>query len=327
MIGRREFMALLGGAAAMWPIGVRAQQTPEVPRVGFVYPGSTAATAPRIEAILTGLRVSGYAVPAQIEMVVRTAEGDPAQIAPLVTEVIAKTVNVIIANGPLVLHAARSSTRTIPIVAIDLETDPVGSGVAATLARPGSNITGVFLDFPNFTAKWMEMLVESIPKLSRAAVLWDPFTGPVQVESVKQAGETLNIKLDIVEIRRPSDFEAAFLVASQRGVSAIVMLSSPLIAPNVQVLAELALRHHFPAITLFPDFARAGGLLAYGPNLLSLYRLAGIVAGKVLRGANPAELPIERPTKFEMVLNMRTAHALGISIPTSLLLRADEVIE
>jgi putative tryptophan/tyrosine transport system substrate-binding protein len=215
----------------------------------------------------------------------------------------------------------------LPHVAIDLETDPVASGVAATLARPGGNITGVFLDFPDFTGKWLEMLIESSPKLPRAAVLWDPITRPVQMEAVKKAGETLNVQLDIVEVQRPSDFDGAFSTASHRGVGAMVILSSPLIAPNVQALAELALRHRLPAITLFPDFARAGGLLAYGPNLLSLYRLAGVLAGKVLHGANPAELPIERPTKFETVLNMRTAHALGIAIPTSLLLRADEVIE
>jgi len=324
---RREFITLIGGATAAWPLAARAQQLPEAPRVGFVYPGSKAATAPRIEAILSGLRVSGYASPAQIEIVVRTAEGDPVQITPLVTEVLAKTVNVIIANGPAVLQAARSATRTIPIVAIDLETDPVASGVAATLARPGGNITGVFLDFPDFTGKWLEMLIESSPKLARAAVLWDPITGPVQMESVQKTGKTLNVELDMVKVQRPSDFDSAFLMAIQRGAGAMVILSSPLVAPNVQVLAELALRHGLPAITLFPDFARSGGLLAYGPNLLSLYRLAGVLAGKVLRGANPAELPIERPTKFETVLNMRTAHALGISIPTSLLLRADEVIE
>jgi putative tryptophan/tyrosine transport system substrate-binding protein len=324
---RREFITLVGGAAAAWPLAARAQQTAEVPRVGFVYSGPKAVMAPRMEAILTGLQASGYAAPTQVEIVARTAEGDPDQIGPLVKEVIAKNVNVIIAAGPPVLHAARSATRTIPIIAIDLETDPVASGMAATLARPGGNVTGVFLDFPDFTAKWMEMLVESNPKLSRTAVLWDPVTGPVQVEAVGKAGGTLNVQLDITEVRRPSDFNAAFSMASQHGSGAMVMLSSPLIADNVQMLAELALRHRFPAITLFPDFARAGGLLAYGPNLLSLLRLSGIVAGKVLRGANPAELPIERPTKFETVLNMRTAHALGLSIPTSLLLRADEVIE
>ena len=244
----------------------------------------------RIEAVLSGLRVSGYAAPAQVEIVGRAAEGDPAQIAPLVAEVIAKNVSVIMASGPPVLNAARSATRTIPIVAIDLETDPVASGVAATLARPGGNITGVFLDFPDFTAKWMEILVECNPKLSRAAVFWDPDTGPVQLDSVRKAARTLNVQLEVVEVHRPSDFDAAFLKANQRGVDAMAMLSSPLIAPNVQVLAELALRHRLPAITLFPDFARAGGLLAYGPNLLSLYRLVGVLAGKVARGADPGEL-------------------------------------
>jgi putative ABC transport system substrate-binding protein len=324
---RREFIALVGTVAVTWSLAARAQQASEIPRIGFVYQGSRAVMALRLEAVLSGLRVSGYAAPAQVEIVARAAEGDPAQIAPLVAEVIAKNVSVIMASGPLVLNVARSATRTIPIVAIDFETDPVASGVAATLARPGGNITGVFLDFPDFTAKWMEMLVECNPKLSRAAVLWDPDTGPVQLDSVRKAAGTLNVELEVVEVHRASDFDAAFLIADQRGGSAMVMLSSPLIAPNVQVLAELALRHRLPAITLFPDFARAGGLLAYGPDLPSMYRLAGVLSGKIAQGTDPAALPIERPMKFETVLNMRTAHALGISIPTSLLLRADEVIE
>ena len=212
-------------------------------------------------------------------------------------------------------------------MAIDLETDPVAIGLAASLARPGGNITGVFLDFPDFTAKWIELLVESNPKLSRAAALWDPVTGPVQVESVKKAAESLNIELEILETRRTADFEGAFLIAIQRGAGAMAMLSSPLISSNVQLLAELSVGHRIPAITLFPDFARTGGLLAYGPNLLGLYRRVGVLAGNVLRGANPADLPIERPTKFELVLNLRTADVMAISIPASLLLRADEVIE
>src|SRR5438067_1794039 len=233
---RREFITVLGGAAVAWPIAARAQQqASEFPRFGFVYQGSQAAMALRIEAILSGLRVSGYAAPAQVEIVGRAAEGDPARIAPLVAEVITKNASVIMASGPLVLNAARSATRTIPVVAIDFETDPVASGVAASLARPGGNITGVFLDFPDFTAKWMEMLVESNPKLSRVAVLWDPDTGPVQLDSVRKAAEKLNVELDVLEVQRPSDFEPAFLLASQHGASAMVMLSSHLVAPNVQV--------------------------------------------------------------------------------------------
>src|SRR5436853_2343514 len=190
---RRKFIALLGAAAVMWPLAAHGQQTPEVPRIGFVYAGSKAAAALRIEAILSGLRVSGYAPPAQVEIVARTAEGDPAQIAPMVAEVITKNVNVFIVNGPVVLHTAHLATRTIPIIALDLETDPVASGVAVSLARPGGNITGVFLDFPDFTTKCMEMLVESTPKVSRAAVLWDPITGTVQMDSVKKAAEKLNV--------------------------------------------------------------------------------------------------------------------------------------
>src|SRR6201982_4044348 len=295
---RREFVKLFMGSAVAWPLTARAQQqTSEIPRFGFVYQGSQAAMALRIEAILSGLRVSGYAAPAKVEIMGRAAEGDPAKIDPLVAEVIANNVSVIMASGPLILNAARSATRTIPIVAIDLETDPVASGVAASLARPGGNITGVFLDFSDFTAKWMEMLVESNPKLSLAAVLWDPDTGPVQLDSVRKAARTLNVELEVLEVHRASDFDAAFLMANQRGVGAMVIPSSPLIAPNVQVLAEIALRHRLPAITLFPDFARAGGLLAYGPNLLSMYQLAGVFAGKIARGGDPGTLRSERHAK------------------------------
>src|SRR5262249_5871017 len=159
---RREFISLLGGTVA-WPFTVRAQQTSEIPRFGFVYQGSQAAMAVRIEAILSGLRVSGYEAPAQVEIMGRAAEGDPARIVPLVGEVIAKNVSVIMASGPLALNAARSATRTIPIVAIDFETDPVASGVAASLARPGGNITGVFLDFPDFTAAGPEQFKAPVP--------------------------------------------------------------------------------------------------------------------------------------------------------------------
>ena len=270
--------------------------------------------------------MSGYAAPAQVELVARTADDDPARIAPLVEELIGKNVNLIIANGPPVL-VARAATRTIPIVAIDLETDPVASGVAASLGHPGGNVTGVFLDFPDFTTKWIELLLESKPKFSRLAVLWDPVTGPVQVESVKKVVGSLNIQLVTLEVRRPSDFEGAFSTATQREADAMVVLSSPLISANAQKLAELSVRYRLPAITLFPDFARKGGFMAYGPNLLGLFRRVGVLAGNVLRGANPAELPIERPTKFELVLNLRTANSLGLSVPASLLLRADEVIE
>jgi putative tryptophan/tyrosine transport system substrate-binding protein len=324
---RRDFIAFLGGGLIGFLGAARAEQAPKVPRIGFLYPGPQPAVPARIEAMLNGLRAAGYSAPAQLELVARVAEGDPARISPMMAEIVGQNVDVIFANGPAVLEAARSATRIIPIVALDLETDPVGSGTIASLAHPGGNITGVFLDFPDFTAKWLELLKESNPKLSRVAVFWDPTTGHTQKKAVEQAAGLLKVQLDVLEVRTPSDFDEAFASASRQGAGAVLMLSSPLIPPNVQALALLAARHGLPAITLFPDFARAGGLLAYGPNLLDLYRQVGFMGGKVLQGTKPAELPIERPAKFELVLNLRTAKALGISIPTSVLLRADEVIE
>jgi putative ABC transport system substrate-binding protein len=282
--------------------------------------------APRIDAIVSGLRASGYALP-QVEVVARSAEGDPSRVVPLVADVIAKNVSLFVANGPAALQAARAATRTLPILAIDFESDPVASNFAASLARPGGNVTGVFLDFPNFTAKWIELLVECTPKLSRIAVLWDPTTGPVQVEAVTKAATTLRIQTDLLEVRVRAELADAFSVASQRGAGAVIALSSPLFGAGLRDLAELALQHHLPSITLFPDFARAGGLFAYGPNLLGTYRQVGVLAGKVLAGTAPANLPIERPTKFELIVNLRTAQALGLSIPTSIQVRADEVIE
>jgi putative ABC transport system substrate-binding protein len=323
---RREFIKLIAGATTAWPVAAHAQRAANVPRIGFVYPGPAGAAAPRVDALVKGLREEGFAEP-QVEMVVRSAGGNAALLAPLVEEVVAQNVSVIVAAGPPVLQAARKVGGAVPIVALDLESDPVANGYAASLAHPGGNITGIFMDFPDFTAKWLELLLESNPKLPRVAILWDPVTGPVQLEAVKNAAASKKIETDLLKSRSASDFEGAFSLASQHGAGAMVILSSPLIAPNLQILAELALRHHLPAVTLFPDFARAGGLLAYGPNLFDLFRLLGHISGKILQGAKPADLPIERPTKFELVLNMRTAKALGLTVATGLLVRADEVIE
>jgi putative ABC transport system substrate-binding protein len=324
---RRDFITVVGCTALAWPLAARAQQGTKVRSLGFLYPGPRQATPPRIEALLTGLRTAGYSAPAQVELVLRIADGDPKRIAPMVLEIIERKVDVIIANGSGVLNAFRSATGTIPIVALDLESDPVGSGLAASLARPGGNITGLFFDFPDFTMKWLELLKEAVPRLSRVAVLRDPTVAMAPLQGVQRAAEALNIHLNVLEVQTAFDFDDAFVSASQQEADAVLMLSAPLFAPNVHRIAELALRHRLPAITLFPDFARAGGLLAYGPNLLDLYRQVGVMSGKVLRGEKPASMPIERPTKFELVLNLRTAKAIGLDISTALLLRADEIIE
>ena len=324
---RRKFVACLGGVMVAWPLAARAQQVGKVPRIGMVFPGSQAVAPSRVEAVLDGLREAGYLAPAQVELVLRIADGDPSRFAPLVAEIIASNVDVFYAFGPALLQAVRSATQTVPIVAVDLESDPVDSKLVASLAHPGGNVTGVFLAFPEFTTKWIELLKETVPGLSRVAVLWDPSTGSMQKKAVEGAARSLKVMSEILEVQTPSDFDGVFNSASQRGVDALLMLSAPVISTNVQKLAELAILHNLPAVTLFPDFARAGGLMAYGPDPLALFRQAGIMTGKVLQGTKAADLPIERPTKFELVVNAITAKALRIAFPTSVLLRADEVIE
>jgi len=326
---RREFMKFIGAAAApalLWPHAARAQ-VGRRPKVGIVYPGPEAMSGPRVQSFLDGLRAAGYGGPEQIELVLRVTGGDPARTVPLAAEVVERNVDVILAISSVMVEVFRQTTRTIPIVALDLESDPVGSGLVASVARPGGNITGLFFDFPDFTKKWLELLKEALPKLQRIAVLWDPATARPPRIAVEQGANALSLQLDIIEVRNRSDFEDAFEQASKRGTDAVLMLASPLIGANAQPLAALAIQHRMPAVTLFPDFARAGGLLTYGVNLLDMYRQTGIIVGKVLNGAKPSELPIERPTKFELVLNLRTARLLGLDVPTGVLLRADEVIE
>jgi len=216
---------------------------------------------------------------------------------------------------------------TIPIVALDLESDPIASGFIASNARPGGNITGVFLDFPEFSKKWLEALNEIVPYLPRVAVFWDPAMAPVQLRAVEAAAQILNLKLAVVEVRQWGDIEPAFQAATQQDAQALLMLASPLIGGNPKPLAELALRYRLPAVTVFTEFARHGGLMAYGPNFQSFVRQQGLLVAKVVLGSKPAETPIETPAKFEFVVNFRTAGQLGITVPASILLQADEVID
>jgi putative ABC transport system substrate-binding protein len=260
-------------------------------------------------------------------VVTRAAGGNDALLAQMAFDLVARKVDLIAAISPAAVRAAQAATSVIPIVASDLESDPVASGFIASVARPGSNITGTFLDFPDFSKKWLEALKEAVPQVSRIAVFWDPGTGQVQVRAVEAAARTLKLDLAILEVHGRPDIEATFQSAARQGAGALLMLSSPLIGSTTKLLADLAAKHKLPAITLFTDFARDGGLMAYGPNLLSFFRQQGVMAAKILQGAKPAEMPIETPTKFEFVLNLKTAALLGLTVPPSILLRADEVIE
>jgi len=314
---RREFIALLCAVMAS-PSSAQGQQTAKVRTVGFLYPGTAAAAPPRIAAFLAGLRTRGLREP-DVEIVSRVTGGDATLLVPMANDLAKRKVDLILAISPAAIRAARSATETIPIVAGDLESDPVDAGLIASVARPGGNITGTFLDFPEFGKKWLEALKEALPQVKSVGVVWDPATGA--------AAQNLKLKLETWEVRSPADLEKSVLSAKQRNVDALLFLSSPFIGANTKLLADLTLAQRLPAITLFTDFARDGGLMAYGPNLMAIFNQLGVQAAKLLQGERAAELPIETPTKFEFVLNLRTAKTLGVNIPQSVLLRADEVIE
>lgn len=321
---RRHFIWLASGPV-LQPMLTAAQGNPPA-RIGYVYVGPEDVASSRVDLILNGVRASGHAPP-QVEVVMRIVGRDPARLAPMVKEVLDRQVSVFIAAGPASLRLAAQATRTLPIVAYDFETDPVAAGYAQSIARPGGNVTGIFLDLPNFSGKWIELLRGCIPTLQRVAVLWDPSVGRKQADSVTQIIASLNMQADLLETNTQTDFEGAFAVARDRGAGGVVMLSSPLVFTNARQLAALALRYRLPAITMFAEFARGGGLLSYGPNLLAAAHQAGFMAGKVLAGTSPATLPIERPAKFEFLVNSRTAEMLGIKIPASVEAGAHEVIE
>lgn len=266
-------------------------------------------------------------MPEQVVVIPRASDGNVASLQSMAADLVAQKVDALLVVSPAALRAARAATTSIPIVAIDLESDPTEAGFIASYARPGGNITGVFLDFADFSKKWLEALKEAIPAISNVAVFWDPAIGTTQIQSVEAAARLLNLKLLKLELRGHADVQSAFKSAAEQGAGALLILSSPFVSANTKLLADQALSHRLPAITLFPHFARDGGLMGYGPNFLGYFRHAGVMVAKILRGADPAETPIDRPAKYEFVLNLKTAAALNIVIPPAILLRADEVIE
>jgi putative tryptophan/tyrosine transport system substrate-binding protein len=321
---RRRFIGLLGGAITV-PLIARAQT--KVINVGFLYPGPEPASKPRIAAFISGLEEVGLRVPDQVSLVPRVTGGDANKLSPMAAELASQKVDLIMAVSPAAIRAAMAETKAIPIVCNDLESDPVAEGFVTSIAHPRGNVTGVFMDFPDFTKKWLEALKEARPNLAKIAVFWDPAIGKFQLSAIRAAAEIFHVQIEAFEMRGPSDATVAFTETSKRGMEAVIVLSSPFVGANTKLLADLALAQHLPTVTLFPDFARNGGLMAYGPNLLDLFHQTGVMAGKILKGAHPSDLPVQTPTKFEFVLNLKTAKEFGINIPTSLLLRATDTIE
>jgi ABC-type uncharacterized transport system substrate-binding protein len=325
-IVRREFISALGSMALAWPLTAHAQQAGK-PVVGYLSSNRADVVSQYVAALREGLAAAGFVEGKDVTMEYRWADRRLERLPALALDLIQRRVNIIFVAGYQVLLAVRSATQTIPIVAIDLESDPVDSGMVATFAHPGGNVTGVFLAFPEFATKWLELLKQTVPQLSRAAVLWDPSSSSMQKKAVEDATKTLKVSLEVLEVQTPSDVDEAFNSASRRGADAVLILGSARTVPLLPKEAELAILHKLPAVYVDSEFARVGGLMSYGPNVLGTFRQAGIMAAKVLQGTKPADLPIELPTKFELVINLKTAKALGLTIPQTLLLSADEVIE
>jgi putative tryptophan/tyrosine transport system substrate-binding protein len=321
---RREFIALIGGSTLVWPLAARAQKpAQELRRIGAIH----STHSENSEAFVQGLREAGLVDGQNIVLEARFYVGPGSVLDQYARELVALKCSVIFAGNPYAIRAVLKATSTIPTVGIDLESDPVASGLAKSLARPGANFTGFFLDIPELGGKQIELLREAVRAVSRLAMLWDATIGAVQFRATEMAARSAGVVLQSLPIRRPEDVNEAFEHAVREQAQAMVILSSPLIFAERAQIADLALKTRLPTISLFSSFPSFGGLMAYGPDFPSIYKQAAGYVSRILGGAKPAELPIQRPTKFELVINLKTAKALGLTMPEALLVRADQVIE
>lgn len=315
------------------PRVVRAQPAGKVPRIGWLGGGAGRSSAEMLrstqfKAFADGLREHGYAVGQSAIVDVRTVAPDRVEQYQEIAARLAVEVDVILAANPFSLAAATRATKKVPIVGVDMESDPVRQGWAATLARPGSNVSGFFLDMPEMSGKHVELLKVVRPGVGRVAVLGDPRVNALQLEATEGAARDAGLALERLMVRNPGEVEPAIADAAQRSAGALVAFTSPLINSALQRIARAASKHRMPSICAFaPLFAEAGGLLAYGPDFNELYRRAGTYVARILKGTGAGDLPIQRPEKFLLVINLRAARALALTVPPELLNRCDQVIE
>src|SRR5262245_7953291 len=305
------------------------QRAAKVPRIGFLAVGSREGRAFVIEGFLLGLREQGYVEGRNIAIEYRFSEGRNERLPELAGELIAAKVDLIVASGSPASFAASQATRTIPIVMGSLAADPIETGLIASLARPGGNITGMTEMAAQLGAKRLELLAEIVPGISRVAVFWNPPNpayGPV-LKVLETTGPTLGMKLQRLEVRVPEDFEGAFQSAARQRARALFVPGDPLVTNRPQMVAELALKYQLPTVTDFRELPKAGGLLSFGPDLVDSYRRAASHVDKILKGAKPGDLPMEQPTKFDLVVNLKTATILGVTVPRSIMTQATEVIQ
>jgi putative ABC transport system substrate-binding protein len=323
---RDSVLALLALASA--PFAADAQQPGKIPVIGFLHPGFPEGAGNNTYlGLREGLREIGYVEGVTIKIETRWGLGKPATLPGFAAELVRLKVDAIVAVGPPSVVAAKQATGTLPILAVDLETDPVAAGFVASFARPGGNITGLFLDLPGLTGKWLQIIRDVLPDAKRIAVLWHAPTGPYQLRAIATAAKAASIDLQVLEFREGTELQAALNSSLKRRPQALIQLGSPLINNAAKQIAEFSAKHRLPGISQLRSFPDNGGLMSYGPNLsILMARIAPLVA-KMLKGAKPGDLPVEQPTHFEMIVNMKTAKALGVKIPQSLLLRTDQVIE
>jgi putative ABC transport system substrate-binding protein len=323
-IGRRPFILACGTAVA-WPLSLRAQQGKRMQRIGVLLFG-TPDTDPNLGAFLRGLRDLGYTESQNIVIEYRYAEGKPDRLRSLAGELVAIKPDLIFALGGDVAPSARVATGTIPIV-IAVSNDPVQSGLVASLARPGGNITGVTFVSSDLAAKRLQFLREIAPNLARVAVIWNPDHVDPEYRETQTAAKTLGIQLQSLEVRSAEDFDTAFQIATDARIEALIPITSRLMLTNRPRIIEFSRQHQLLLASGFGPWVREGALLSYGPDTDASTKRAAIYVDKILHGAKPDELPIEQPTKFQLLVNGKTAKSLGLDIPPTLLATADQVIE
>ena len=320
---RRDFITLLGGAAVGWPLAASAQTQPKILRVGFVF--SATNDGKGLEAFRQGLRELGYVEGQTIVLELRWAEGRLERMPELVAELVGLKVDVLVASGPPAALAAKNATQTIPIVMV--AGDPVGLGLIGSLSRPGGNVTGLSYYYEAITAKKLELLKELVPGLARVGVLRNSLNPmhPILWQDTEVAAQRLGVALEALEVRGPEDFEAAFSTAKQRNAQALLDIDDLVTFPYRSRITALAASSRLPVMYGFREFPDKGGLMSYGAIGIFLFRRFAIFVDKILKGAKPADLPVEQPTKFALVINVKVAKALVLTLPPSLLARADEL--
>jgi ABC-type uncharacterized transport system substrate-binding protein len=325
---RREFISLLGGAAAAWPLAARAQQ-PAMPVIGFLSSETPSGYANRVAAFRQGLSEAGYVEGQNVAIEYRWAESHNDRLPTLAADLVRRPVAVIAAAGTVATVAARAATTTIPIV-FSMAVDPVAEGFVATLARPGGNLTGVTSLNVEIGPKRLELLHEVVPSATNMALLVNP-TNPSLAEpfsrALQAAARALGLQLHVLHASSEREIEAAFETLVNMRTGGLVIMPDQLFLARTEQLAALTVRHAVPSVHLFRKFAAAGGLMSYGTDEAEYYRLVGIYVGRILNGEKPSDLPVQQVTKVELIINLKTARALGLSIPLPLAGRADELIE